>query len=33
LPAAANPQMSHCILVMGENATAVESAQTGVSSM
>ena len=33
LPAAASPQMSHCMLVIGENDTAVASAQTGVSSM
>ncbi len=33
LPAAASHQMNHCILVMGENDTAVASAQTGVSSM
>jgi hypothetical protein len=33
LPAAANPQMNHCILVIGEYSTGVASAQTGVSSM
>jgi hypothetical protein len=33
LPAAASPQMSHCIEVMGECRTGVASAQTGVSSM
>jgi hypothetical protein len=32
-PAAASPQMSHCIEVMGECRTGVASAQTGVSSM
>jgi hypothetical protein len=33
LPAAARPQMNHCIWVMGEKWTGVASAQTGVSSM
>ena len=33
LPAAASPQISHCISVIGEYRTGVASAQTGVSSM
>ena len=33
LPAAASDQMRHCIAVMGVEATAVPSAQTGLSSM
>jgi hypothetical protein len=33
LPAAASAQIRHCIAVMGVEATAVPSAQTGLSSM
>src|SRR5216684_2246397 len=33
LPAAASPQISHCMLVREEYLTGVASAQTGVSSM